>query len=294
MVATHARPLAPGLARLVLDRPLPLHVGDRAVVRDPGSRALWGAVVVDPAPPPLRRRGDAARRATQLAGADGTVADELDRRRLVRRSVLRALGVPVAPLPAGTVEAGDWLLSPAYADRLRADLRALADRAGVDGAAGLAPAEAAHALGLPDPALVAALAAPGVRLDRGRVLSEGGRDLPPAAARALDALRAELDGDPFAAPPADRLAELGLDPETVAVLHRAGRVLRLAPGVVLLAGTEQEAAARLRKLDPPFTASEARRAWGTSRRIALPLLAHLDAAGVTVRLADDTRRLRRG
>ncbi|HET6938155.1 MAG TPA: SelB C-terminal domain-containing protein, partial [Nocardioides sp.] len=43
---------------------------------------------------------------------------------------------------------------------------------------------------------------------------------------------------------------------------------------------------------PPFTTSAARQALGTSRRVALPLLAHLDRTGRTVRLADDTRRLR--
>ena len=48
----------------------------------------------------------------------------------------------------------------------------------------------------------------------------------------------------------------------------------------------------LRGLAQPFTTSEARQALGTSRRVALPLLAHLDAAGRTVRLADDRRRLR--
>ncbi|KAE8762089.1 selenocysteine-specific translation elongation factor, partial [Georgenia thermotolerans] len=58
-VAAHHRPLGEGLARLRLERALPLRVGDRAILRDPGSRALWGVTVLDPAPPALGRRGAA-------------------------------------------------------------------------------------------------------------------------------------------------------------------------------------------------------------------------------------------
>ncbi|MFC5949689.1 GTP-binding protein, partial [Pseudonocardia lutea] len=45
------RPLGPRHARLRLDHPLPLRIGDRAVLRDPGRRAvLAGAVVLDVRP----------------------------------------------------------------------------------------------------------------------------------------------------------------------------------------------------------------------------------------------------
>lgn len=40
-----------------------------------------------------------------------------------------------------------------------------------------------------------------------------------------------------------------------------------------------------------FTTGQARRAMATSRRVVLPLFAHLDRAGRTVRLPDDTRRI---
>ncbi len=56
------RPLGPGLVRLRPSRPLPLRVGDRAVLRDPGSRALWAVEVLDPRPPALRGSGAARRR----------------------------------------------------------------------------------------------------------------------------------------------------------------------------------------------------------------------------------------
>jgi selenocysteine-specific elongation factor len=54
------RPLDERHLRLRLDRPWPLRVGDRALLRDPGSRMVWGVEVLDPMPPPLSRRGDAA------------------------------------------------------------------------------------------------------------------------------------------------------------------------------------------------------------------------------------------
>ncbi|HEV2888074.1 MAG TPA: SelB C-terminal domain-containing protein [Jatrophihabitans sp.] len=49
----------------------------------------------------------------------------------------------------------------------------------------------------------------------------------------------------------------------------------------------------MRALPQPFTASQARQALRTTRRVALPLLERLDAAGLTVRL-DDSRRAVRG
>ena len=43
------------------------------------------------------------------------------------------------------------------------------------------------------------------------------------------------------------------------------------------------------RLPQPFTVSQARQALDTSRRVAVPLLEHLDRRGLTERL-DETRR----
>ena len=75
----------------------------------------------------------------------------------------------------------------------------------------------------------------------------------------------------------------------MAAAVRAGRLLRLADGIVLLPGADRSAAARLASLPQPFTTSQARVELGTSRRVALPLLAHLDRLGLTRRLPDDRR-----
>jgi selenocysteine-specific elongation factor len=290
-VPVHARPLGNGFARLVLRRPLPLRVGDRAILRDPGSRALWGVRILDPAPPPLRRRGAAAQRAQALAGHDGTLAAELRIRGVVRRSVLRRAGAPVDGLPDGAVSVGDWLAGPEVAGTWRERLADLVAAAGAGDP--LTTAAAAHRLGLPDPDLVEALVAPPLRLDRGRIVDAGSTDLEPRLQAALDRLVDELAEAPFSAPSAERLLTLGLDARTTAILHRSGHLLRLADKVVLLPGADDLAVEVLGALAQPFTASEARTALGTSRRVALPLLAHLDDSGRTVRLADDSRRLRR-
>ncbi len=292
LVGVHARPLAPRLARLVLERSLPLHVGDRAVLRDPGSRRLWGVRVLDPMPPALRRRGAAAARAVRLAAYDGTPLAELELRGVVRRTHLVRAGARPEPLPEGALAVGDWLVAPRVVADLRRRLVALVEDADAPLHGGLTPSAAAHALALPDPRIVEALAGPPLRMDRGRLVLDRQPALPAQVERALGELAAELADEPFAAPDAGRLAALGLDAGTVAALHRAGRVLRVADGVVLLPDAADLATERLAALPQPFTASEARRALGTSRRVALPLLGHLDATGRTLRLPDDRRRVR--
>ena len=60
-VPARVRPLGPDTARLRLARPVPLRVGDRALLRDPGRHHVAGVTVLDVAPPPLApgKRGGA-------------------------------------------------------------------------------------------------------------------------------------------------------------------------------------------------------------------------------------------
>ncbi|WP_460490819.1 SelB domain-containing protein, partial [Corynebacterium nasicanis] len=97
---------------------------------------------------------------------------------------------------------------------------------------------------------------------------------------------------PFHAPEAHDLQELGLGPKELAAAERAGRLLRLDSGVILLPDAPDVALARLRALEQPFTTSQARRALDTTRRVAIPLLEHLDATGQTVRLDAGHRRVK--
>jgi selenocysteine-specific elongation factor len=282
----HARPLGERHARLRLDPPMPLRHGDRMALRDPGSRSLWGAEVLDAAPPPLSRRGAARARAEELAARGTGPAAELAARGAVRRSLLRRLGVATEPLPEVTRAEGDWLVS---AERWQTWHDALVNA--VTGAEdGLSLAAAVRLLGLPDPELVTSLARPPLRLAGGRVVVDTGLSGP--LRKALDALRTELTGRAFEAPAAHRLTDLGVDRATLARLGRRGELLVLGDGIALLPGADDEAAWLLSDLAQPFTTSQARQALGTSRRVALPLLAHLDRTGRTVRLPDDRRRVR--
>jgi selenocysteine-specific elongation factor len=111
-------------------------------------------------------------------------------------------------------------------------------------------------------------------------------------AAAVAELRRELAETPYAAPEAHRLRDLGLGPKELAAAVRAGELAPVAEGVYLTPEALRDALVPLRALPEPFSLSEARRAWGTSRRVAVPLLERLDRLGVTERLPDDRRRLR--
>ena len=92
-----------------------------------------------------------------------------------------------------------------------------------------------------------------------------------------------LAAEPFRAPEADELKELELGAQELAAAVRAGRLTRIADGVVLGPDAFDRAADVLRTLPQPFTVSDARRALGTSRRVAVPLLEQLDARRITRR-----------
>jgi selenocysteine-specific elongation factor len=117
-------------------------------------------------------------------------------------------------------------------------------------------------------------------------------DLPAPVQRAVDAVRARLADDPFAAPEAGQLTAAGLGPRELAAAVRAEQLVRIAEGIYLAPGVADAARQRLAGLPQPFALSQARQAWGTSRRVAVPLAEWLDARGITERLPDNTRRLR--
>jgi selenocysteine-specific elongation factor len=293
-LSVRSRPLDGELVRLTLERPLPLRFGDRTLLRDPGSRQVWGARVLDPMPPPLRRRGAAVERAKAIEDVteDPDLVSEVARREVVDVDTLRRIGVPDSSAATGSVvRAGQWLMS---ADRAEATVQQIVklvtehdrerplDR-------GLPVAVLAERLDLQSPELVVAVLREPLHLYGGRVLASDDDALPAELEQALAALADDLAANPFSAPTADRLRELGLDATRTAAGARAGRLLRLAPGIVLLPGADVRAVEQLRSLPQPFTTSEARSRLGTSRRVVLPLLEHLDRVGLTRRLPDDRR-----
>ena len=220
------------IARLTLHDALPLHVGDRVLLRDPGRAglAIIGATVLDVAPPALTRRGAAAAAGRELAAwPDPPSAGDLLRRHdFLRAGALAAMGVRgTSPAP---VTVGDWLADP---DRWAALRRQLADAVAAhvkrDPLAIGMPVDAARAaLGLADRALVEALARDHVQLRDGYLRPAGPAEagpaapsLPPRVATAVRAVLADLATAPFLAPDATRLRELGLDQKAIAAAARA-------------------------------------------------------------------------
>ena len=285
----HFRALGESHARLLLRRPLPLRVGDRAILRDPGSRRLWGVVVVDPAPPPIDRRGAARQRAVALENANGDPGADVRRRRLVRASLLRRIGVPADRVDA--LRAGDWLLDRGAAAELRARLAAaVAARAAEEPLDPAMPITAVARL-LEVPAeLVPPLVEPPLKVVDGRVVAADA-GLPAEVRAGVARLAERLRDEPYRAPEAAELEAAGLDRRSLAAAERAGLLLRLAEGVVLLPGADASAAQLLTGLSQPFTTSAARRCLGSTRRVVVPLLEHLDRTGRTRRLPDDRREV---
>jgi selenocysteine-specific elongation factor len=289
-VPARLRPFDEDHGRLTLDRRLPLVLGDRLVWRDPGSvRVLGGAQVLDAEPPALRRRGDSARRANALVAMDagGDVATEVARRGAVPEHHLRRLGLLSGVIPDQVrVLDGWWVHGPTYEawqQRLRTAVNELHARDPL--ADGLSRGAACDLLALPDAALLDAVARDaGLEQGGGHVRVAGARDDLGVAATAVGELENLLRAEPFRAPEADELSALRLGVRELAAAERAGRVLRLRDGVVLLPTAPALAMRTLARLEQPFTTSQARQALATTRRVAIPLLEHLDARGWTRRL----------
>ncbi len=298
-VAVDVRRLGDDTARLHLTAALPLQPGDRALLRDPGEqRVVAGVVVLDAAPEPLSRRGGAARRATSLQGMSGAPdpAGEVRRRGAVRREELAAWGVihQDDPAPEDTVEVGNWLISAAQWQQWQHLLvAAVADDEHRHPLRGGLPTEAARqAVGAPDARLLSALAAdvPTLESSGGLVRRAGAAPgFTDGQSDALSQVARRLAETPYAAPAAADLDSLGLTATVLATAVRHGMLLALTDGIYLLPDAVESALPTLAALPQPFSMSQARQALGTTRRVAVPLLEHLDRLGLTRRIDDSQR-----
>lgn len=300
-VPARVRPFDHEHARLTLDRALPLQVDDRLVLRTPGGHVvLAGVLVLDVDPPALRRRGDGARRAVDLANrpVGGDPATEVARRGAMRPEQLWRFGLArlTAP-PEGVAEKDGWWVDRAVLGAWAASLTRAVDRVHESEplSPGLSDGAALDLLRhedppLPEAALLALVVrAAGLESVRGAVRRPGRPNDLGAAEAAIVQLEQRLREQPFAAPEAEELTALRLGPRELAAAERAGRLLRLDGAVVLLPQAPALAMRTLAGLTQPFTTSEARRAMNTTRRVAIPLLELLDARGWTRRL-DGTLR----
>ena len=278
-----------GYAQLRLDVAVPAVAGDRLVLRSAERRTVGGARVVDPAP---ARHGKGTGVVERLELMDRGNEDQLamldlarSGRRGMRIDVERARRIGAATLDGG------WGIPAELAETAGRSLRA-AIGDGID-----VPA-ARVATGLDGPVADALIAT----LERlGQLRRDGARVLPPGRGAADEATQAI----------AALIAQAGLRPPGIVELgERTGLpAKRLAAvlaelrerGTIVAAGdmwfdaqaaNAAAEAARSVLAEGPTGIGQLRDLWGTGRRHALALAAHLDAIGMTRRVGD-TRVLRR-
>ncbi len=249
-------PGATGSVRLHLPKPLPLVPGDRFVLREAGrGETVGGGEVldVDPVLPAVRARPD--RLVDRVIAERGWIeTDHLERLTGERR----------APM------LGRWLIAPHEFEAATVRLHRAVDEAddlGLDVAT----------LDERDRAVLERLA---------DVAVDGGRARPISAADPLAAhpFVTALEAAPFTPP-----APLGVQRDELRRLVQRGLVVEqdgmyFAPSAVVAAS---QTMARLLATQPDgVTVAEVREALGTTRKWAIPLLARLDATGITRRRGD--------
>ncbi|MFP4322949.1 MAG: SelB C-terminal domain-containing protein, partial [Anaerolineales bacterium] len=300
--------LAPGemgYGQLQLRDPAPFIENQRFVLRFPSPpETLGGGTVLDTAPGRKWKRGqpDVLQRFEMLATGDAV--DHL------------AFHLKQAQFPQPQTTYDDALLQAA---RQRYGLIDFEDRVvHPDGLAMLAtaaqhilePFHAAHPLlgGMAsdeflrqlrapqdDESILALLAAENI-IEWGKVVRLPGRGLQfsKAQQRAVDALLAHFDAEPYQPPSwKDALAQVG-DENILHALQLQDELVFIKPDVLLRPGAYRELLAYARDIlaqDAMLTVRDLRDHFQTTRRIALPFLDHLEAHGIT-RRDDDGHRLK--
>ena len=245
-----------GAVRIHLPEPLPLLPGDRFVLRESGrAETVGGGEVLDVDPMERASRARPDRSVDRVVRERGWVpVDELERLTGERREP----------------DLDRWVVDPVVLHRTLEDLRnALADA----GPRGL------DLVGLGELARAAVVLLDGAGVEAGRLVAAGVTD--PLADHPFVAA---LAASPFVPPPPD-----GVDRGELRELVRRGDVVEVEG--IFFASSAVDAAARLAArllVDHPegFTVSTFREEAGNTRKHAMPLLARLDATGMTRRRGD--------
>jgi selenocysteine-specific elongation factor len=245
-----------GAVRLHLPVAVPLLPGDRFIVRESGrDETVGGGEVLDVAPVLPASKARPSRSIERVVEERGWVAaDDLERMTGERREP----------------NVGRWVVAPAALEKALTELRDAIDGAGPLGVdrAGLTDRQRA-VLPLLDGVTV-----------------EGGRIRPAAAVDPLadHPFVSALEASPFAPPEPS-----GVNRAELAELVRRGLVVE-REGVYFAPSAVDAAARRVAELlvEHPegVTVAQVRDGLGTTRKHALPLLAHFDATGVTRRRGD--------
>ena len=245
-----------GAVRIHLPEPLPLLPGDRFVLRESGrAETVGGGEVLDVDPTERASRARPDRSVDRVVRERGWVpVDELERLTGERREP----------------DLDRWVVDPVVLHRTLEDLRnALADA----GPRGL------DLVGLGELARAAVVLLDDAEVEAGRLVAAGVDD--PLADHPFVAA---LAASPFVPPSPD-----GVDRGELRELVRRGDVVEVEG--IFFASSAVDAAARLAArllVDHPegFTVSTFREEAGNTRKHAMPLLARLDATGMTRRRGD--------
>ncbi len=312
-----------GIARLQCEHPVFTFAGDRFIVRDGSGRTtLAGGVVLDPDPPHrgFRRatpRRFLARRAAAPANPTEAVAALLERDHAAPRAALwqkstfsaAEIDRAVSQLVADGVAflAGDFAADSSWWQSLRRQALDRIDAAHRDRPerVGLKIDELRTALwrGLSKadllifatPSLFAFLVTSLV--EKGEILLVGTSlrrtahrpKLPSHLQASGDRLRGALAAKPFEPPSRQELAPDGPTRQALRFLFDTGEALEVGPDLVLLEENYRRMKTitiRAIRAAGPATASDLRQILGTTRRVLIPFLEHLDREGITRREGD--------
>ena len=312
-----ARELAPGAlgwAQLELAEPVAVANGDRFIVRLPSpSATLGGGVVVD-AHPAWRYRQHAGQVAPEViarlqALLQGTPAQRLEKALLRLGFSTPAQAQAASGLDAATftpalaetlasgvaMQAGEVLaLAALWQEKLRQATDCVADyHIAQPLAAGMSRESLRSQLSLAPRtfnALITLAVQQGQLVDAGETLRLPDHQVrfTPDQQRKVDALLAQFRAQPFSTPSV-KDCRAALSQSVYEALLREGQLVQTGPEVVFLRQTYDDAVAQVRNFigrQGQITAAQARDTFGTTRKYALALLEHLDAAGVTRRVGD--------
>jgi selenocysteine-specific elongation factor len=279
-----------GIAIMALDRPLPLGVGDRFIVRDTGRKlVVGGGRVLDPEPGKTRQ---AVARALEI-DPDST-PDQIATWLLAGRgteTLTRLAAHSGGGAPAGAVVVADLAVDPGRFQDLADEATTLVEREHEQRPLrpGLSIATLAERLAIGRD-IAESIVDRTDRLERrGPDVASPGHQAGLTEDQQQGWVRARKRLAEGLAVPDE--SELGLDNEVLHLKLREGELVRIAPGLVYLPGQIEELEELIVALDGEFTVAEFRDAAGLSRKYAVPILEWSDRKGLTVRRGD-LRRVR--
>ena len=262
--APSIEPGSSGFVRVHLPQALPLSPGDRFVLREHGrGETVGGGEVLDVAPVRPASKANPSRGVDRIVAERGTVPLDLLRR------------LSGGDAWTGPVLAGHGAIDPMLLEHEKTRIRGLVSQAGPTGFDSAALDDRGREI------LQVLAEAPG-----SEVALRGGRATLVAAPDPLadHAYVAALRASPFTPPD-----PVGVEPGELRELVRRGLIVK-RDNLYFAAESIQTAAKLVAELlrthTDGVTMSQIREALGTSRKYALPVMAELDAIGVTRRRGD--------